>query len=111
APSRAPASVTSPSGKTPVLPERRPIILFMIDGMRPDRLVQAAKEGWMPHLKSLVVDRGTRLQTYASRALTLPSWATILTGFEPDIHGIQSNAPANRLLHKIADNYQDPRKD
>lgn len=92
--------------------DKKPIILLMVDGLRPDRFRQAAEDGLLPTLKSLFLDqRGTELASYTSRSLTLPSWSTILTGFEPDMHGIRSNTPASRIGRKIVDNFQDPRKD
>lgn len=92
-------------------PAREPVIVFMIDGLRPDRFKQAAQQGLMPNLKSLFIDRGVRLDSYAYRSLTLPSWSSILTGFKPDMHGIRSNTPTSRLHQEVTDNFQDPRKD
>jgi hypothetical protein len=91
---------------------KKPVILLLVDGLRPDRFRQAADEGLFPTLKSLFLEnRGTELTSFTSRSLTLPSWSTILTGLEPDMHGIRSNTPASRLQGKIVDNFQDPRKD
>ncbi|MEO5969362.1 MAG: alkaline phosphatase family protein [Bdellovibrionia bacterium] len=92
--------------------DKKPIILLLVDGLRPDRFRQAADDGLFPTLKPLFLEnRGTELNSFTSRSLTLPSWSTILTGFEPDMHGIRSNTPASRLARKIVDNFQDPRKD
>lgn len=82
-----------------------------MDGLRYDRLIQAADKGYFPHLKKYFIDRGTQMESYASRSLTLPSWSTIMTGFELDVHGIRSNTPTSRLEHRIAENYQEPPKD
>ena len=53
----------------------------MIDGLRPDRLKQAADAGWVPEiLKALFLDRGVEMNSYTYRSLTLPSWTSWLTG-------------------------------
>ena len=120
-PSRAPASLPaltstlSPLSLSPQTQtqthERNPIIVFMIDGLRPDRFKVALKEGLMPQLASLFYDRGTEVESFTSRSLTLPSWSTILTGYEPDVHGIRSNSPISKTEGAITDNYLDPLKD
>lgn len=106
-PSRGPSSLGTPEE----VPEPKPVILLLIDGLKPDRFKKAALNGWMPHLKALFFDRGTELLSFTSRSLTLPSWSTILTGFEPDVHGIRSNTPTSRLKEKVVSNYEDPRLD
>jgi hypothetical protein len=108
--SRSPSSLPS-FLRREELPERKPVILFLIDGLRPDRFKIAAEEGLLPNLKSLFVDHGTHLESYASRSLTVPSWSTILTGFENDMNGIRSNTPTSRFEQKTTDNFLDPMSD
>jgi hypothetical protein len=89
----------------------RPVILFMVDGLRPDRLRWAAEQGWIPRLKELFVDGGAEVESYVSRSLTLPSWGTVLTGHEPDRHGIRSNTPITRDSGGRSVSLLDARKD
>jgi hypothetical protein len=109
--SRGPASLTSWFKPSPPAPERNPLIVIMIDGLRPDRFKIAAQEGLIPNLSSLFYERGTEVESFTPRSLTLPSWSTILTGFESDVHGIRSNAPTSRIEMGITDNYLNPVKD
>lgn len=114
---RGPASLpqAQPQAKTQKQParsnERKPVILFLVDGLRPDRFRIAAEQGLMPNLSALFYKKGVDLESVASRSLTLPSWATMFTGFEPDYHGLKSNTPGSRVEQKITENFTDARKD
>ncbi|MFZ9595820.1 MAG: alkaline phosphatase family protein, partial [Bdellovibrionia bacterium] len=55
--------------------------------------------------------RGTELTSFTSRSLTLPSWATILSGHEQDTHGIRSNTPFSRITGRLTHDYLDPKRD
>jgi len=109
--SRGPASLFSWLKPEPPQPVRNPMIIFMIDGLRPDRFKIAAEEGLIPNLRSLFYERGTEVESFTPRSLTLPSWSTILTGYESDTHGIRSNSPTSRTEVGITDNYLNPVKD
>lgn len=86
-------------------------IVFMIDGLRPDRIREAYKKGLVPNLGKYFIDDGVEFKSFAPRSLTLPSWSSILTGVDQDHHGLKSNGPMSRLLGKPTENYIDPRKD
>jgi hypothetical protein len=86
-------------------------ILFLADGLRPDRLHEAAQQGLVPTIQEHFLKKGAEMNAHTSRSLTLPSWATILTGMEPDEHGIRSNSPASRQKRASSENFIDPRKD
>jgi hypothetical protein len=100
---RGPSSLSAPIPEP--APTRNPVILFFIDGLRPEQFEIAAKQGLVPHLSSLFYRSGTQLPSYVSRSLTFPSWSTILTGFEPDFHGVRSNSPGSRDEHQISENF------
>ncbi len=72
------------------------LILFMIDGLAAGELETVARNMKLPNLKSLFVDSGSHFNVYASRTLSMPSWGTLLTGFEADEHGLRSNALVSR---------------
>jgi arylsulfatase A-like enzyme len=96
---------------SPDVPEREPIILFLIDGLRPDRFRTAAEQGLMPNLNSIFVKRGIQLESYATRSLTIPSWSTIFSGKETDMTGIGSNTPMSRATQQVVDDFLNPFKD
>lgn len=74
----------------------QPVIIFLVDGMRPDTFRQAADSGWVPHLNDLFLKSGVEVKSFSSRAVSIPSWATIETGTEIDLHGIRSNTITTR---------------
>lgn len=89
----------------------KPVVLFLMDGLRPDRLKQAMKKGLVPNIQKYFGESGVEFDSYTARSLTLPSWGTILTGYTPDQHGVRSNTPIRRKSAKAKDNYTDIRKD
>jgi len=91
--------------------QRKATILFLVDGLRPDRLLEQSQKGLMPTVRSHFIDRGLSIDAYTSRSLTLPSWATVLTGREIDEHGLRSNNPISRTEKRIQENFLDARKD
>ncbi len=97
--------------RTPSSAELKPSIIFLIDGLRPDRFKEKIMQGKLPNLKKLFVDSGIEFNSFTSRSLTLPSWSTILTGVEQDVHGVRSNTPMDKFSGKPNNNYIDARKD
>lgn len=89
----------------------QPVVMLLIDGLRPDRFRQAAKDGLIPNLKKYFIDEGHEFNSYTTRSLTLPSWGTIFTGHTPDQHGVRSNTPISRTKIQPRSNYTDIRKD
>ncbi|MCT4641997.1 MAG: alkaline phosphatase family protein [Bacteriovoracaceae bacterium] len=86
-------------------------IVFMIDGLRPDRFKEAINKGLMPNSKKYFIESGIEFNSFTTKSLTLPSWASVLTGHDIDRHGVRSNGPMNRYHAKPQQNYIDPRKD
>lgn len=102
--------------QTPVYPWNKekitPVILFMVDGLRPDRLKSAVRTQHLPYLNEFFVKRGVEFEAYSPRSITLPSWASALTGFEIDEHGLKSNTPVNRFSDgRFIESYLDYRKE
>lgn len=64
------------------------VILYVVDGMRPDGLLLAEA----PHLKSLL-DRGayTLAAQTVMPSITLPTHMSMFYGVPPEIHGVTSN--------------------
>lgn len=80
----------------PIAPERTPLLLVSIDGLRPTDITPQA----MPHLSRLA-DSGVRARegmrpSYPS--LTFPNHYTLVTGLRPDRHGITHNSMWDRDL-------------
>jgi predicted AlkP superfamily pyrophosphatase or phosphodiesterase len=78
APTAAPVPTPVPSPTTPK------VVIFSIDGLRPDALLQAA-----PVLSGLAISGAStwRAQTILP-STTLPSHASMLSGYSPSVHGI-----------------------
>lgn len=86
-------------------------VVFMIDGLRPDRLKEAYARGLVPTIGKHFIKEGLEFDSFAPRSLTLPSWSSILTGVDQDYHGLKSNGPMSRVLGSPNRSYTDPRKD
>jgi hypothetical protein len=86
-------------------------VVFMVDGLRPDRFKDAYERGLLPHMGEYFFKKGVEFNSFTPRSLTLPSWASILTGVDQDEHGVRSNGPMSRYKGRPEDNYIDPRGD
>lgn len=76
----------------PVGDRRAPIIVISVDTLRSDRLPMYGHEAIeTPALDALRADSILYERAYATVPLTLPSHASILTGLDPDRHGVRSN--------------------
>ncbi|HUP56800.1 MAG TPA: alkaline phosphatase family protein, partial [Bdellovibrionota bacterium] len=89
----------------------RPVILFMVDGMRPDWLREAVKRGIVPNIARYFFAQGTELESFTSHSVTLTSWGTILTGVESDRHGLRASSNASRDPSVALDSFLDFRHD
>jgi arylsulfatase A-like enzyme len=83
-------SATSPSGQPPATPTPAPspatprVVIFSIDGLRPDALLQAA-----PVLAAFAAGGASTWQAQTIMpSTTLPSHASMLSGYSPSVHGI-----------------------
>ena len=80
----------------PIAPERTPLLLVSIDGLRPTDITPQA----MPHLSRLAGSGASAREgmrpSYPS--LTFPNHYTLVTGLRPDRHGITHNSMWDRDL-------------
>ncbi len=74
------------------------LVIVSVDGLRPDLMLRAQT----PHLRALM-NRGvyTMWAETTDVAVTLPSHASMLTGVEPEVHGVNWNAdlPEGQVLY------------
>ncbi len=87
------------------------VILFMVDGARPDVVEKMASEGKLPHIQKQFIENGTVMEnSFTSLSLTVPSWSAILSGVDIDQSGIKGNDIFDRQSKKIT-NFLDWRED
>lgn len=84
------APATSPAGSTPAAPSAPPptVVLISLDGTRP----ADASEARMPALAALA-RRGLRAEAMipVAPSNTFPSHVSLVTGVQPEVHGIVDN--------------------
>jgi hypothetical protein len=91
--------------------EKRPVIAFFVDGLRPDRLRKAVADGYMPNVKKYFFDHGVEFNSFVPISNTIPSWSTILTGVDPDTHGTRGTTNSSRDPNVEIENFIDFRLD
>ena len=73
-------------------PSRPPIVLISVDTLRSDRLpMYGYAKGATPHLDALRRDAVLYERAYSHAPLTLPSHVSMLTGLQPNEHGVRNN--------------------
>ena len=92
-----------------VLPAR-PIVLFFVDGLRPDVLDDLAGEGRLPRLQRLLFDRGAHARSAVSSvpSVTFANAVSMVTGCFPGTHGAWANVVFDRQQLRTR-NYEDAR--
>jgi hypothetical protein len=89
---------------------QHPIVLFYVDGLRADVLEEVAREGRLPRLSRLFLDRAAHVRSavVSVPSVTYANAVTMLTGCAPSTHGVWSNQCFDpvRLLTR---NYEDER--
>jgi len=92
-----------------VLPAR-PIILFFVDGLRPDVLDDLTQEGRMPRLQRLLFERGAHARTAVSSvpSVTFANAVSMVTGCFPSTHGAWANVVFDRQQLRTR-NYEEAR--
>ena len=85
------------------------VLLVTLDTTRADRLGAMGYAGARTPVLDALARRGVLFEkAYASSSLTLPSHTTILTGLDPDQHGVHDNAHSQALpsLRTLAEEFQ-----
>lgn len=74
------------------IPSGTPVILFSIDTLRSDRLPAYGYEGVeTPALDTFAAESVLFEHAYTHAPMTLPAHASLLTGLEPNRHGVRTN--------------------
>ena len=79
------------------LPDR-PVILFLVDGLRADVLEDLDSRGELPRLRHYLFGRGAHVRSAVTSVpgVTFPNAVTLLTGCWPSTHGVWSNTCFDR---------------
>lgn len=94
------------SAPPPPPPEAHQILLISVDTLRADSIGGLGGWGRTPHLDEFLSDAQAWQPHYAGSTWTQPSHATLLTGFDFDVHRVdQSPLPAG--LVTLAEHMQD----
>jgi len=69
------------------------VVIFFIDGLRPDVAIEMAQMGHMPTFRDLFMDGGTYVENAFSvlPSLTDTNFASMMTGTFSDKHGIKTS--------------------
>jgi arylsulfatase A-like enzyme len=105
-------SVTHPqlkleSGRVAAQPQlQRPnTVVIMVDDLSRGELNVALNKGWMPNLKTHLIDKGTTFtRSFVTNSLCCPSRSTFLTGQYSHNHGVLHAQPPNGGVTKFKDN-------
>lgn len=77
---------------TPAAPTALNIVAIVVDDLSINTLNDGIANGWMPNLKSNIIDQGMNFtNSFVADAVCCPSRATFLTGQQSHNHGVLSN--------------------
>jgi hypothetical protein len=88
--------ISEPAFKRPSASLERPVIVLMVDGLRPDRIKIASDRGYLPNIKENFLEKGVQLNSYSTYTVSIPAWGTILSGQEPATTGVRGSSTASR---------------
>src|SRR6266481_6512600 len=78
-----------------------PSVVVCVDGCEPDYIAQAVAGGYMPWMKSVLVQGASVIAECAMPSFTNPNNISIVTGVPPAVHGICGN-----YLYDVANNIE-----
>ena len=87
------------------------VVIFFIDGLRPDVVTEMAESGHMPNFRELFIENGTwvRNSFTVEPSLTLTSFASMITGTYANRHGVKMQAYYDRdtdtYINGLSDQY------
>ncbi len=86
------------------IPQRPNTVVIMTDDLSRNELNVALNRGWMPNLKTHVINRGTTFtRSFASNPLCCPSRSTFLTGQYSHNHDVVNNKPPTGGVTQLRD--------
>jgi predicted AlkP superfamily pyrophosphatase or phosphodiesterase len=107
----APPPPVIKASEPPPTPADANVVIFFVDGLRPDVVMEMAEWGHMPNFREIFVDNGTwvRNSFAVQPSLTLINFASIITGTYADRHGVKSQAFYDReddeYINGLSDQY------
>ena len=110
APESSEPPVVKPS-TPPATPADANVVIFFVDGLRPDVVTEMAEWGHMPNFRELFIENGTwvRNSFTVQPSLTLINFASIVTGTYANRHGVKSQAyydrEADQYINGLSDQY------
>lgn len=108
---KAPSPPVVKPSVPPATPADANVVIFFVDGLRPDVVTEMADWGHMPNFRELFIDNGTwvRNSFTVEPSLTLISFASMITGMYADRHGVKSQAYYDRendeYINGLSDHY------
>lgn len=95
---KAPVPAAVKRSAPPPTPADANVVIFYVDGLRPDVVTEMADWGQMPNFRDLFIDNGTwvRNSFTVEPSLTLTSFASMITGTYANRHGVKSQAYYDR---------------
>ena len=100
-----PRGVALDRGKPRPIPDAN-VVIFFIDGLRPDVAVEMAQMGHMPTFREIFMDGGTQVENAFSilPSLTDANFASMITGTFSDKHGSKTNFHFDRQKGRFVSN-------
>ncbi len=85
--------------------QRPNTVVIMVDDLSRGELNVALNKGWMPNLKTHLIDKGTTFtRSFVTNSLCCPSRSTFLTGQYSHNHGVLHAQPPDGSVTKFKDN-------
>lgn len=97
-------SVVGGGGEPRPIPNAN-VVIFFIDGMRPDVILEMAAMGHLPTIRRLFIEGGAQVENAFTLlpSLTMTSTASILTGCFSDKHGVKTQFHYDRKRGRYID--------
>lgn len=93
------------SGRTSAQTQPPPnVVVIMVDDLSKGELNVVLNKGWMPNLKTYLINNGTNFtQSFVTNSLCCPSRSTFLTGQYSHNHGVLNNNAPTGGVTKLQD--------
>lgn len=88
-----------------ISPQQPNVVVIMTDDLSTKELNVVLNKGWMPNLKTYLINKGTTFtQSFVTNPVCCPSRSTFLTGQYSHNHGVQNNYRPNGGVTALNDN-------